>query len=268
MKRTAVFFRRCVKEMLRDPISYIFCLGFPVVMLVLFAVIAHFSGGNTPVFALPSLLPGILMFSYSFVMLVTALLVSSDRTGAFLMRLYTSPMRTREFVFGYVMTSQLIGLAQSVIALLAGWALSAVTGEPYFSLGRALLLLVWMFPVLLLFVFLGFLFGTVLNSKSAPGLCSVLISGAGILGGAWMPLDAMGGFEVFCRALPFYPAVYIGRIITGAIHTVPTGTDPVPLPYVFDRVAALGLIPVVLWLAAAAVLSLVAFARMAKSDRK
>ena len=67
MSKLLNFVKRNVKEILRDPIIYIFCLGFPLVMLILFTVIGKYSGGNTPMFDLKSLLPGIIMFSYTFV---------------------------------------------------------------------------------------------------------------------------------------------------------------------------------------------------------
>ena len=65
MSKTINFFKRNLKEVLRDPVIYIFCLGFPIVMFVLFRVINEFSDGHTAIFELLSLLPGILVFSYS-----------------------------------------------------------------------------------------------------------------------------------------------------------------------------------------------------------
>lgn len=248
-------------EMLRDPLSYIFCLGFPVIMLILFYVINRNTGGATPVFEMASLLPGILMFSFTFMMLFGSLLLSTDRQSAFLLRLYTSPMRTWEFLAGYLCPLFLLGIAQEIVCVVAGWVLTLIGGGNFLPFGKVMLLCLWMLPMLLSFLLLGLLFGTLLNEKSAPGVCSIFISAAGVLGGCWMPLDTMGGFETFCRVLPFYPAVYIGRIITGATHTVGGA-------YTFDTVAKLGLIPLILTLLLTATLASVAFSRMAMSDRK
>lgn len=266
MRTARAFIKRNILEILRDPLQYIFCLGFPVVMIVLFQVINKFTAGNTPVFDAPSLIPGIIMFSFTFVMLSVALLTSKDRTTAFLVRLYTSPMRTVDFVLGYTVPCLVIGVGQEIICIAFGWIVSLIVGGTYFSFGAALLLIVGMLPMLLICIFLGVLFGSVLNDKAAPGITSVIISAAGILGGAWMPLDAMGGFETFCRVLPFYPSVYIGRIITGAMHT-PTGAEP-PAVYAFDSVAALGLIPIAVVLVASVILAVVAFRHNMKSDKK
>ena len=257
MKRTFAFVRRNLLEMLRDPLIYIFCLGFPVVMIVLFQVINRYTNGATPMFDAVSLVPAMMCFSFTFVMLLVSLLVSKDRTTAFLVRLYTSPMTTSDFVLGYTLPCLTVGVGQEAVCLFAGWITSLIMGGAYFSVGAAFLLMLEMLPMLLICIFGGVLFGSVLNDKSAPAISSVFISAAGILGGCWMPLDTMGGFETFCRVLPFYPTVYIGRVITGATHT-PMGGD-VGAPYVFDGVAELGLIPIFLFLAVTFSLALVAF---------
>ena len=39
MKRVLVFSVRNFRELIRDPLSYIFCLGFPLVMLIIMTVV-------------------------------------------------------------------------------------------------------------------------------------------------------------------------------------------------------------------------------------
>ena len=262
MRLSRAFIKRNLLEMLRDPLIYVFCVGFPAVMIVLFQVINRFTNGNTPVFEAASLIPGIMVFSFSFVMLIVSLLISKDKTSSFIVRLYTSPMRTADFIIGYAVPCFFVGLGQEVVCLLFGWVVTLITGGTYFSFGAALLLALEMLPALITNIFFGISIGSMLGDKSAPGICSVFISAAGILGGAWMPLDTMGGFETFCRCLPFYPSVYIGRVITGAVHT-PTGPQP-PAQYAFDSVAALGIIPVALFLVAGIVIAALAFRRCIK----
>ncbi len=266
-KRAYAFAKRNIKEILRDPVVYIFGLAFPVMMLLLFFVISRFTP-EMPTFTMPSLVPGIMMFSFSFLMLSEALLVSADRQSAFLTRLYSSPMRVGEFLFGYLLPVLLLGVGQEIVCLIGGAVLAALSGGEYFSFGAAVLLLVSMWPMLVAFVALGVFFGCVFNQKSAPGLCSVVISACGILGGAWMPLDTMGGFEVFCRFLPFYPVVYIGRVITGAKHALVDYTNPVLRPYTFDSTAWLGLIPIALFLVASIVAAFVSFRKNMSGDKR
>lgn len=47
----------------------------------------------------------------------------------------------------------------------------------------------------------------------APGLCSILISAAGMIGGIWMDIDSLGGaIKTVARALPFYHGVSLARL--------------------------------------------------------
>ena len=253
MDRTLNFAKRNLKEMLRDPLIYIFCLGFPVVMFVLFQVLNKYSSGNTPIFELPALLPSIIMFSYTFVMLTTTLLVSKDRQTFFLQRLYSSPMRARHFVLGYALVGLFIGVAQTIVCVLTGVIIALIAQTGFVSFGGILLVAVSQLPMLIMNVFLGVLFGTVFNDKSAPGVSSIFISLTGILGGCWMPIESMGGFQTFCRFLPFYPSVYIGRVATGV--------------YTFDEVALWGIIPIAVCTLVSVLLTFALFKREMKKDK-
>lgn len=268
MRRTLAFAKRNVLEMLRDPVLYIFCIAFPVLMTLLFQLINYFIEQEQAIFQMTSLVPGMCMFSCTFVMLVCGMLVSKDRASAFLIRLYTSPMRTAEYVAGYALPCLAVGVLQQFICIFFGWLMTLIFGGVYFSFGAALLLVLGMLPILIFFIFLGILFGSLLNDKAAPGICSAFICAAGVLGGAWMPLDTMGGLETFCRFLPFYPSVYIGRIITGAAHTLPDAATGETVLYAFDGVAKLGLVAIFIYLALSVVLSLLAFRKNMTSDKR
>ena len=260
MNRVLNFYKRNLKEILRDPIIYIFCLGFPIVMFLLFFIINKFSNGNTATFEIHSLLPGIVVFSYYFVMLTLAIIVSKDKQTFFLKRLYSSPMKSYHFILGYSFVGLFIGLLQTLVCIITGFIISLISNVGFISIGNILLLVVAQLPILITNIFLGILFGTIFNDKSAPGICSVFISLAGILGGCWMPIETMGGFESFCRFLPFYPAVYVGRIITNA-------TNALGISYTFDNVASLGLIPIFTFMVASIILTIVAFKKNMVSDK-
>ena len=259
MNKVINFYKRNLKELLRDPIIYIFCLGFPIAMFLLFYIINNFSNGNTPTFEVLSLLPGIIVFSYSFVMLTLAIIVSKDKQTFFLKRLYSSPMKSYHFIFGYFLVGLFIGLLQTIICIITGFFISLISNVGFISIGKILLLIVAKLPILITNIFLGILFGTILNDKSAPGICSVFISLSGILGGCWMPVETMGAFETFCRFLPFYPSVYIGRIITNS-------TNALGITYSFTNVAILGLIPIVLFMILSILLTVIAFKKNMVSD--
>ena len=92
---------RNAKEILRDPLSMIFSLGFPLILLLLLTAIQ----ANIPVdlFEIQELTPGIAIFGLSFITLFSATLISKDRESALLQRLYTTPLSPAGFIFGYVL---------------------------------------------------------------------------------------------------------------------------------------------------------------------
>ena len=102
MNRILAFSDRNRKELLRDPLSYIFCLAFPLVMLVVMTLvdssIPRESGMS--VFHIQNLCAGIAVFGQLFIMLFTTLTVSKDRAGSFLVRLYATPMKSVDFIIG------------------------------------------------------------------------------------------------------------------------------------------------------------------------
>lgn len=100
MNKSRVFIKRNIKECLRDPVTYVFCIAFPVVMLTLFAVINSSVPEKQVVFGYTSLIPGVIVFGFSFVSLSLCLLVSKDCKTAFLRRLYASPLKSADFVTG------------------------------------------------------------------------------------------------------------------------------------------------------------------------
>ena len=263
--KALIFAGRNFKEMTRDPVIYIFCLAFPVAMLALFAVINHYSGGKSPVFEFPSLIPGAITFSYSFIMLTQCLLVSKDKTTSLLKRLYTSPMKKIDFVVGYALPAFVLGLIQTIVCIVAGYVISLFIGSGYIGFADCLLLAAEQLPALILNVFSGIIAGALLNEKSAPAITSVVISASGILGGAWMPLDTMGGFETFCKFLPFYPSVYLGRIITGATHTPTDFANPAAVSvYSFDATGVVSVIVLSVYALSAIIFSVITFGKMMK----
>ena len=110
-----LFARRNGREILRDPLNLAFGLAFPLALLGLFCAIQ--ANVPVPIFALPSLTPGILVFGFSFFSLFSALLVARDRTSAFLLRLYTTPLRSRDFILGYLLPLLPPAMGQGAVCL-------------------------------------------------------------------------------------------------------------------------------------------------------
>lgn len=213
MMRCIVFSQRNIKELLRDPLSYVFCLGFPIVMLIAMTLV----DGSIPpeaqmtIFHMNSLAPAIAVFGLSFVMLFICLSCAKDRSGAFMTRLYATPMRAVDFIAGYMLPMFALSLAQIFITLAAGGIIGAAIGYPLDFAG-CLAAAAALIPAAVLFISLGLLFGTLFGEKSAPGLCSVIISLSAFLGGIWFDCEAAGGvlYDI-CAALPFYHAARAAR---------------------------------------------------------
>lgn len=168
--RGLVFGKRTFKEILREPLSYIFCIGFPVVMLVVMTIVNDGipDESGVTVFRLNNLTPGIMVFGLGFVMLFTCIQVSKDRTTALMMRLYTSPMKTIDFLAGYTLPVILIGLIQSIVTYVCAWIISLIVGESL-EIVNMLLCLVCLIPTAIMLIGFGLLFGSLLSDKAAPG---------------------------------------------------------------------------------------------------
>lgn len=216
MNRVLAFSGRNLKELLRDPLSYIFCLGFPLVMLVIMSIVNQSippEAGMT-IFDIENLSGGIAMFGQSFIMLFTCLTVSKDRSGAFLTRLYASPMRSVDFIAGYTLPVLLLAVVQSAITFAASMIAAVVLGSSV-SVGGALFAVAVLIPGAVFFIAAGLLFGSLFNEKAAPGLCSIIISLASLLGCVWFDADSAGGVMLdVCKALPFYHCVKAARMAT------------------------------------------------------
>ncbi len=202
-----------MKEILRDPLSYIFCLGFPLIMLVIMSIVDKSIPGQAgmTVFHIENLGPGIAYFGLTFVMLFTSIQISKDRTTALLLRLYASPMKSVDYILGYTLPVIVLAVIQMVICFIAAFAIGIVTGYS-FSVGSILLSMLALLPSVFLFIGFGLLFGTLVNEKAAPGLCSIIISCVGMIGGIWMDIDGLGGtIKKVANVLPFYHGVQLSK---------------------------------------------------------
>ena len=211
--RTKMFAERNRKELLRDPLSYIFCLGFPLIMLTIMTVINNSipKEANMLIFRIDYLSSGIAVFGLTFVMLFTCLQISKDRSSAFLLRLYASPMTATEFIIGYLVPLFGIALIQCVISYAASYVIGLVV-DINLQPERLLLAILVLVPSALTFIAIGLLFGTLCNEKAAPGLCSIIITVSAILGGVWMDVENLaGGMKTLCEILPFYHMVMAAR---------------------------------------------------------
>lgn len=201
--RLTAFASRCAKEIIRDPLSVVFGVGFPVVLLVFMSLLKK-SIKDMPqeMFAVETFTPGMMVFGLSFIMLFLGMLVMNDRNSSFLPRLYSSPMTVGDYVLGYVIPMIPVGLLQSVCCVATAFCLGLKpTGNVFLSLFT-------MLPVTLMFASLGLLLGVIFSTPAINAVSSIIVNGSALLSGTWFSLDMVGGkFKDFCMCLPFAHAV-------------------------------------------------------------
>ena len=203
--RLLTFSNRCAKEILRDPLNLLFGLGFPVILLLLLSAIQ----ANVPValFEIAHLTPGITVFGLSFITLFSATLIAKDRESALLQRLYTTPMKAKDYILGYMLPMVPIAVAQSIVCYLVAIALGLPVSTHILSAVFMIL------PIAIFYIALGLLFGSILNTKQVGGICGALLTNLSAwLSGIWFDLDLVGEtFGKIANALPFVHAVELER---------------------------------------------------------
>lgn len=199
--------RRTAREILRDPLSVAFGLGFPLVLIFLLSAIQ----ANVPVslFEIKMLTPGITVFGLAFISLFAATLIARDRETALLERLYTTPLTAPDFIFGYALPLLPIASAQCVICYIAAFFLGLK-----FTV-TVIYAVLFIIPVSVVFIALGLLCGSVLNVKQVGGVCGALLTNlTAWLSGVWFDLELVGGaFKKIAYLLPFVHAVELERAV-------------------------------------------------------
>ena len=197
MRRMLSFANRTMKEILRDPLTMAFGLGFPVVLLLLLSLIQ----ANIPVemFELTHLTPGITVFGLSFMTLFSAQLISKDRTSSLLTRLYTTPLKATDFILGYLLPVIPLCIAQAVIC----YILALILGLQFtVNIIWAILMI---FVPSFFYIALGLLCGSALTEKQVGGICGALLTNLSAwLSGIWFDINMLGkAVKTFANALPF-----------------------------------------------------------------
>lgn len=213
--RWLVFAKRNTKEILRDPLTLIFGLGFPVILLLLLTMIQR----NVPVslFELEELTPGIVVFGYSFLALFAALLISKDRETSFLLRLFSTPLRASDYILGYLLPLLPMAVGQCVLTYVVAVLLGLEWTVTMLPAGALSLLTAMMF------ISLGLLLGSILNDKQVGGICGALLTNLSAwLSGTWFSLELIGGwFEKLAFWLPFANGVELGRAALAGADLLP-----------------------------------------------
>lgn len=217
----STFAKRCAKEILRDPLSLFFGLGFPVVLLFLLSAIQ----ANIPValFEINVLTPGITVFGLSFMTLFSATLIARDRESAFIQRLYATPLRSVDFILGYMLPILPIALGQALACYLVAIPLGLDFGV------NVILAVLGIIPMAVFNISLGLLCGSLLSVKQVGGICGALLTNLSAwLSGVWFDLNLVGGafgkianFLPFVHAVELEKALFFGDFSAASAHILP-----------------------------------------------
>ena len=211
--RTINFAKRNFKEIIRDPISVIFAVMLPLFLLYIFQQFKI----PSQAYKLINFTPGVVIFSFSFLTLFTAMLVSKDRTTSLLIRLGVSPMRPIEYIIGYIMSLIPIVVMQSTLIFI----LAVILGLDL-SINIIFAILVSI-PISFLFIGLGILIGSLFSEKASSGISSIVIQLVCFTSGMYFEKELLGTtFSKICDALPFESSLIIIKGILNDINMIST----------------------------------------------
>ena len=200
------FAKRNFKELVRDPLSLVFEIVLPIFLLFIFQQF------NIPAenYKLENFTPSIILFGFSFITLFTATLIAKDRTSSFLIRLGTSPMKSSDYILGYILSLLPIVFIQNVLFFLV-----AIVMGLKFSLSIITTIFVSI-VISVFFIALGILIGSLVSEKGTGGLGSIIVQLVCFTSGMYFPIDSVGGvFAVICKALPFEACL---NILQSTLH--------------------------------------------------
>ena len=110
--RTIIFAKRNFKEIVRDPVSIIFAVILPLFLLYIFQ---QFKIPNE-IYNIENFTPGIIIFSLAFITMFTASLVAKDRCSSLTARLGVSPMKSINYILGYILSVIPLILIQNIVS--------------------------------------------------------------------------------------------------------------------------------------------------------
>lgn len=188
--------QRNLKEIFRDPITLLLGVAMPVLFLFLFSSLKNL-GGGIELFQPQMLTPGLVIFSFAFIIMFSGTLLGKDSKTAFLTRLLSTPLRPIDFLLAYLLPFIPVAIFQVVVCYTVGIFL----GGSIDHVGLSLLIFLLM---ALLCISFGIILGSLFTLSQISGIGSLLITTISLFSGAWMDLKMIGGiFYKIGYALPF-----------------------------------------------------------------
>ena len=219
MKNLLSLAKRNFKETIREPLSLVFCLIFPVLMLLLLTLIFQNFEIVPENFKITNYANGICVFGYSFAGLFVALQISADKNSSFIKRINIAPTSKMLYYFSLVVSALWITISQTIIF----YSIALIFGYP-FNL-NLLIGFFYLIPSQVFYISVGVFIGSVCkNEKQTGPITSIVTTLVGLLGGVFMPISAFkGGFATFVNILPFSHTVSIASelLTKGAVCIYP-----------------------------------------------
>jgi len=186
---------RNMKEIYRDPLTLLLGMAMPLGLLFLFTSL--FKNTQVNIFSPQSLTPGIIVFSFAFIIMFSAILLAKDKQTAILTRLFTTPLSATDFIVAYLIPFFPLAAIQTATCFILGLLLGA-------SYSQVLIALVILFLVALTCISIGILLGSLFTVNQVSGIGSIFITVISLFSGAWMDLHMVGGvFKAIGYAMPF-----------------------------------------------------------------
>lgn len=238
------FAKRNFKELIRDPLSLVFQIALPIFLLFIFQQF------NIPAenYKLENFTPGIILFGFSFVSLFTATLISKDRSSSLLIRLGTSPMKSSDYILGYIISLIPIIIIQDILFFVVACLLGL-----NFSINIIFTILISMI-VSILFIALGILIGSLVSERGTGGIGSIVVQLVCFTSGMYFPKESVGKvFAKICEILPFESCL---NIIKGILNNN------------LDIISTKNIIVFLLYTIVVLIISIIVFKKKMISDNK
>ena len=132
------------------------------------------------------------------------MLISKDRTTSLLVRLGISPMRSVEYILGYMLSIIPLIIIQNILLFI----LAIILGLN-FSV-NIIYAIVISIVVAILFIAIGIIIGSIFTEKASSGISSIIVQLVCFTSGMYFPRELLGKtFSKVCEYLPFESCVTI-----------------------------------------------------------
>ena len=171
MKKVIQLTIRNIKEMLRDPLSIVFCLIFPILMLVLMQSIFTNFEYIPDNFKIANYAPGICVFGYTFIAMFVGLQIASDKNTSFIKRMNIAPINKFTYYLSFMLSAFPLAILQTILFFL----IALFFGFPFNY--KFLLSVVYLMPSSILYISLGIMIGVICNNEKQTGpISSIFIT--------------------------------------------------------------------------------------------